>query len=327
MRAKRSKRYRKTMAQYTLPPFSFREPYQVLLDAAFLRACHAFHMPLQKFLENTLHGKCRLFVTRCTLAKIAAEWERKQKKGGGGKGAAQLGRPEFLPPPTEVPLRYCKHNDGEAVVGEVDCLADLLSGQVKGNEQPKNKQHFVLATAEVGEDDRRRAGREFVDVREAARNVPGVPIVYVKRSVMVLEDLSQASLKLKGQQDREKLREGFVVARKRKRGAEDGGGGEDGREEGEGARVKRRVVKKVKGPNPLSVKKKKPKQQLLLEDRVEDAAVSHMGSTGLQERTERPKAKRRRKQKSKKGDDDGDDEVGTFADVAAASMALQEAVA
>ena len=325
MRAKRSKRYRKTMAQYTLPPFSFREPYQVLLDAAFLRACHAFHMPLQKFLENTLHGKCRLFVTRCTLAKITAECEREQKKSGGGKGAAQRGRPDFLPPPTDVPLRYCKHNDEETVVGEVDCLADLLAGQVKGNEQPKNKQHFVLATAEVGEDERRRAGRGFVDVREAARNVPGVPIVYVKRSVMVLEELSQASLRLKGQGDREKLREGLVVARKRKRGNEDGEGEKiEGRE---GPVVMTRPVKKVKGPNPLSVKKKKPKQEVNSEDGVEDAAVGDTVSTEIQESTEVPKAKRRRKHKSKKGNDDGDADIGTVAGVTAASMALQEAVA
>src|SRR4051794_31810437 len=196
MRAKRSKRYRKTMAQYTLPPFSFREPYQVLLDAAFLRACHAFHMPLQKFLENTLHGKCKLFVTRCSLRKIMEDWEREVKKSGkassGGGSARSAGtRPEFLPPPTEVPLRYCKHNDEETPLPEVDCLIDLLAGQPRGNEHLKNKQHFVLATAEPTDEEKRKMGRSFVDVREAARNVPGVPIVYVKRSVMVLEELSQ----------------------------------------------------------------------------------------------------------------------------------------
>ena len=316
------------MAHYTLPPFSFREPYQVLLDAAFLRACHAFHMPLQKFLENTLHGKCRLFVTRCSLAKIMEEWQREQKKSG-GKGvekAAAHGRPEFLPPPMEVPLRYCKHNDEETVVSEVECLVDLLAGQPQGNEQPKNKQHFVLATAEVGEDERRRAGRRFVDVREAARNVPGVPIVYVKRSVMVLEELSQASLRVKGEGEREKLRGGLLGARKRKRSDEDGGEGER-REEGERLGVKRRAVKGVKGPNPLSVKKKKPKPQARPQDGAEDTAAGQAESNGIQEDTEVPKAKRRRKHKSKNADGHGETEVGTVAGVAAASMALQEVVA
>jgi U3 small nucleolar RNA-associated protein 23 len=315
------------MAKYTLPPFSFREPYQVLLDAAFLHACHTFHMPLQKFLENTLHGKCRLFVTRCSLAKIMGDWEREQKKAGNvGKGGEVKGRPEFLPPPTEVPLRYCKHNDEETTVEEVDCLIDLLAGQPKGNEQVKNKQHFVLATAEPTDAEKRKAGRGFVDVREAARNVPGVPIVYVKRSVMVLEELSRASLRVKGEVERERLKEGLVgrAVRKRKRGDEE----EEGKEEGEGdAASKGGVVKKVKGPNPLSVKKKKPKPQQPKEDDVEDSRRNRAKPNKPQDGDDVPKAKRRRKHKSKKGDEHGDSNVGTVNSVAAASLALQEVVA
>jgi U3 small nucleolar RNA-associated protein 23 len=336
MRAKRSKRYRKTMAQYTLPPFSFREPYQVLLDAAFLRACHAFHMPLQKFLENTLHGKCRLFVTRCSLNKIMGGWEREQKRAGVKEPAK--GRPEFLPPPTEVPLRYCKHNDEETAINEVDCLIDLVAGQPRGNEQPKNKRHFVLATADPTDAERRKLGRQFVDVREAARNVPGVPIVYVKRSVMVLEELSSASKRLKGGVEKERLREGLVVGtggeRKRKRGEEDGGEADgDGAQEAEGPAVKRRMVKRAKGPNPLSVKKKKPKPQAQsqpqdgAEDGAEDAGAGDTMSKKLQEETEIPKAKRRRKHKGKKGDAHEVPELGTLNSVTAASQALQAVVA
>ena len=335
MRAKRSKRYRKTMTQYMLPPFSFREPYQVLLDAAFLRACHAFHMPVQKFLENTLQGKCRLFITKCTLAKVTQDWEREQRKAGKlGRGGEVKGRPEFLPPPTEVPLRYCKHNDEETALSEVDCLIDLLAGQPRGNELPKNKQHFVLATAEVGDVEKRGAGRRGVDVREAARNVPGVPIVYVKRSVMVLEELSQASLRVKRQGEREKLREGLVGggvgpgSRKRKRGDEEGeveeaGGNALGGDSVAG--VKRRGVKKTKGPNPLSVKKKKPKPQTRAQNGAGDAGGGdHTELTEVQEGADMPKARRRRKHKSKTGDEHGGSEVGTVdAEAAAASIALQ----
>jgi U3 small nucleolar RNA-associated protein 23 len=312
------------MAQYTLPPFSFREPYQVLLDAAFLRACHAFHMPLQKFLENTLHGKCRLFVTKCSLGKIMGDWEREQKKvGNGSKGGEVKGRPEFLPPPTEVPLRYCKHNDEETAVEEVDCLIDLLAGQPKGNEQVKNKHHFVLATADPTDAEKRKAGRGFVDVREAARNVPGVPIVYVKRSVMVLEELSRASLRAKGEVERERLREGLVggAGRKRKRGDE------EEKEEGEGGTASKERVVKVKGPNPLSVKKKKPKPQRPKEDDAEDPRRDRAKPNEPQDDDDVPKAKRRRKHKGKKGDELGDSEVGTVNSVAVASLALQEVVA
>ncbi|RMZ84262.1 hypothetical protein DV738_g808, partial [Chaetothyriales sp. CBS 135597] len=267
MRAKRSKKYRKIMSAYQMA-FSFREPYQVLLDAAFLRTCHAFHMPLQKYLENTLHGQCKIFVTQCTLEKVMKEQE---------KLLGKRRRPDFLPPPTEVPLRYCKHRNDEGeelgVLEEHHCLLDLVAGQPKGNEVPKNKQHYILATADAADTDdqkkegqqqqQRRRSKPHIDVRQQARLIPGVPIVYVKRSVMILEELSGASERLRRDAEKEKFREGLVNDRKRKRA--------DGEEEGpedemlkelmqdEPAVAPKRGIKKAKGPNPLSVRKKKVK--------------------------------------------------------------------
>ena len=217
-------------------------------------------MPLQKYLENTLHGQSRLFVTQCTLDKATKEWEKtKEKNGDRRKG----GRPQWLPPPTEVPLRYCKHKneegEGVGVLEEGRCLLDLLSGQVKGNEVPKNKQHYVLATAEAEEGERRRKG--WVDVRERARLVPGVPIVYVKRSVMVLEELSSSSEAWMRKEERGKFREGLMGPRGVKRSRED--------EEDPVVRdlmgevgnyvEKTRGMQRAKGPNPMSVPKKKVK--------------------------------------------------------------------
>jgi U3 small nucleolar RNA-associated protein 23 len=287
MRAKRSKRYRKIMSAYQLA-FSFREPYQILLDAAFIRTCHAFHMPLQKYLENTLHGPCRIFVTQCTLAKITKDYERETKNKG-------RGRPEFLPPPTELPLRYCKHKNDEGedlgVVDEWRCLLDLLAGQPKGNEQAKNKQHYILATADPPEEEQRK--KAYINVRERARLVPGVPIIYVKRSVMILEELSAASEAAKRGAEKEKFREGLIGNRKRKR-----------RSQGEDEMLKElmqdepqqfpieRLQKRAKGPNPLSVQKKKVK-------------IAHPDT--LQSRSEeevRSKTSRRGKRGKKKSNDD-----------------------
>ncbi|KIW63857.1 hypothetical protein PV04_08829 [Phialophora macrospora] len=270
MRARRSKKYRKIMSSYQMT-FSFREPYQVLLDSHFLRTCHSFHMPLQKYLENTLHGKCNLFVTKCTLAKIM-DAHQKQKERNRAEGKARTpGRPDFLPPPTEVPLRHCKHKNDEGeelgIVSEARCLLDLLAGQPRGNEHAKNKQHYILATAEAEEREQRARG--FIDVRERARLIPGVPIVYVKRSVMILEEMSGVSERAIRKVEREKFGEGLtgLAGRKRKRGEDD--------EEGEGARdddllgdelrdgttTKMRGTRRAKGPNPLSVKKKKNKEK------------------------------------------------------------------
>ncbi|KIW34088.1 uncharacterized protein PV07_00887 [Cladophialophora immunda] len=260
MRARRSKRYRKIMSAYQRS-FSFHEPYQVLLDSHFLKTCHSFHMPLQKYLENTLHGQCRLFVTRCTLAKIMADWEKVKQKEGRARGPP---RPDFLPPPTEVPLRHCKHKDDEGqelgVVSEARCLLDLLAGQPHGNEHAKNKQHYILATADADEKESRAKG--FIDVKDRARLIPGVPIVYVKRSVMILEEMSGVSDRTVRSQEKEKFSQGLIglASRKRKRGEEDGSEDEDDdllAEENQGPKI--RGLKRAKGPNPLSVKKKKAK--------------------------------------------------------------------
>ena len=276
MRARRSKKYRKIMSAYALS-FSFRAPYQVLLDSAFLKTTHSFHMPLQKYLENTLHGPCNLFVTKCTLAKIMdaqkARNRSKREEGGEGDGQRRGGggpgpRPDFLPPPTEVPLRHCRHKNDEGedlgIVSEARCLLDLLAGQPHGNEHAKNKQHYILATADADEREHRSKG--FIDVRERARMIPGVPIVYVKRSVMILEEMSGVSERAIRKVEREKFGEGLLglADRKRKRGAdeddEDGEDGEDdflGHEQQSGPKA--RGMSRAKGPNPLSVKKKKVK--------------------------------------------------------------------
>ncbi|KAJ9495572.1 hypothetical protein LTR99_004803 [Exophiala xenobiotica] len=329
MRAKRSKKYRKIMSNYAMT-FAFREPYQVLLDSSFLRTCHSFHMPLQKYLENTLHGECRLFVTRCSLAKIMADFEREREREQRQRtkdkdkdpnrdpkdppqrqARWQPKRPEWLPPPTEVPLRHCKHkNDDGEDVGELDearCLLDLLAGQPHGNEIPRNKQHYILATADpVDEHEMRRKG--FIDVRERARMISGVPIVYVKRSVMILEELSGASEAVKRKGEKDKFAEGLVgLNRKRKRGE----GPEDDEHEGDllaltqeledengnNAGVKARATKRAKGPNPLSVRKKKtvqPAQGGKQEDKEGEGEGEGEGQA----------RKRRRKRSGKKAEPD-----------------------
>ncbi|EXJ92354.1 hypothetical protein A1O3_00904 [Capronia epimyces CBS 606.96] len=303
MRAKRSKKYRKIMSSYQMT-FSFHEPYQVLLDSHFLKACHHFHMPLKKYLDNTLHGECRLFVTKCTLAKIMGDWE-KQKPGEkgkeGGKTLRWPGRPDFLPPPTEIPLRYCKHKNDEGeelgIVSEGRCLLDLLAGQTHGNEQAKNKQHYILATADA--DEREAKSKGFLDVRERARLIPGVPIVYVKRSVMILEELSGASENVRRKGEKEKLAQGLlgVGDRKRKRG--DGEENEDELDlEGQTSGPGIRGLKKPKGPNPLSVKKKKVKNSAQTEE-------GHAGAVASGQESQL-KRKRRRKHVAKTANDMGD---------------------
>ena len=260
-------------------------------------------MPLQKSLENTLQDSCKIFITKCSLAKIMREHTKAQENG---KTAKAVSRPEFLPPPLDLPLRHCKHNEDGAPIGEEDCLVDLLSGEVSGNQVPRNKHHFVLATAEPPPEqvERQRKSRSHVDLREMARGIPGVPIVYVKRSVMVLEELSGATLRARKSVESEKIREGLVggVNRKRKRGENDDGSEEiDAEETGKGD-VQRRGVKKANGPNPLSVKKKKVRPQ---QDGGRPVGADGGGAQkAVEEQSDSlPKAKRRRKHGGTKKDE------------------------
>ncbi len=112
------------------------------------------------------------------------------------------------------------------------------------------------------------------------RSIPGVPMVYVKRSVMVMEPMADSSEGVREGLERSKFRSGLRSKRdstaslKRKRNEdEESSGSQDKPPGGRDLRVKevmgekgtmdqpikKRRGKGPKGPNPLSVKKPKSK--------------------------------------------------------------------
>ncbi|KAL4929269.1 uncharacterized protein BDV17DRAFT_281518 [Aspergillus undulatus] len=256
-RAKRSKKYRKLMHQYELA-FGFREPYQVLVDSNLLRAVHSFKMDLVPALERTLQGQVKPLLTKCSLATIMANQPTNPRTNN-------TVRPDFLPPPTTLPLRHCSHNEDSTPIDEASCLISLLSPLT---DVKRNKEHYILATAdppaptksnsnsnqqqgqEAGKkrkrdaDDGLQALKKAQGLRRAARSIPGVPIVYVKRSVMILEPMSSPSEGIREDVEQDKFRVGLNTPNPEARG-----GGEK--------KEKKRELKKPKGPNPLSVKKPK----------------------------------------------------------------------
>lgn len=185
-------------------------------------------------------------------------------------------RPQHLPPPTVLPLRHCSHNDDDTPIDEVECLLSLLC---PNTETMRNKEHYILATADpvaLGDDDvnsdnpkKRKHAEALMEernekataLRSGARSVPGVPIVYVKRSVMVLEPLSVPSEKVRVGVERGKFKTGVEAALnvvsgiKRKR--------DDEEEETTAATTtpRDRGLKKAKAPNPLSMKKPKKREK------------------------------------------------------------------
>lgn len=197
----------------------------------------------------------------------------------------------------------------------------------------RNKEHYTLATAEPlpldhsaqqdtnesNNNNRKRKRAEEVlqeemsqkanALRTGARSVPGVPIIYVKRSVMILEPLSLSSERVRLGVEKSKFKTGVEAAlsvvsgMKRKRG-------EDQEEEDEDHVGKNRGSKKAKAPNPLSVKKAKKREKQRPEDQGRkqgrEGAVSHENA-GDEETMSNAKTKRKRRHKSAKtGDADAD---------------------
>ena len=236
-------------------------------------------------------------------------------------------RPNHLPPPTILPLRHCSHNADSTPIDEVECLLSLLS---PSTDAKKNKEHYILATADPPaakrtdkadnpaqrkrkrEDEREeeRSLRRSHALRAGARSIPGVPIIYVKRSVMVLEPLSTKS---------ETVRDG-VENGKFRAGLDEPGVGEKRKREGEGAeggeRKKISGLKKAKGPNPLSMKKPKkrteapPKKKEAPRDEAEDLGDAEGDEQEAEKpAAAKPKPKRRRRhhKPSGAGEDAGAD--------------------
>jgi U3 small nucleolar RNA-associated protein 23 len=219
-------------------------------------------------------------------------------------------RPLFLPPPTELPLRHCSHNAEHTPIDEIECLLSLLS---PSKDSKKNKEHYILASADPilkkrnandeqrkykREDERKEeeAMRRSRALRSQARSIPGVPIIYVKRSVMVLEPMSNPSELVRDGVERGKFRAGLdadPMLGKRKRDGEGEGEGE------ESVEPKKKRGPKVKGPNPLSMKKPKkrsdapaptPKKEKVNMDAGDADATEQPGGD---EAAAKPKRKRR----------------------------------
>jgi U3 small nucleolar RNA-associated protein 23 len=152
-----------------------------------------------------------------------------------------------------------------------DCLTSCV------NISGENKHRYILATQEER-------------LRGEMRQIPGVPMVYIRRAVMIMEPPSPATLEKREALEREKL--GVLEGSKRKR---DGGDDE--------GRVKKKKTG-PKEPNPLSVKKKKILKPAIIEipgglneDKAVEGEQNIIGE--VTDSVRRHKSTRRRKHRKK----------------------------
>ncbi|KAK3111664.1 hypothetical protein LTR53_012865 [Teratosphaeriaceae sp. CCFEE 6253] len=250
MRAKRSKQYRKLMQQYQLS-FGFREPYQVLIDADIIRAAARFKMKLGVLLAGAVHGEIKPMITQCCIRHLydsptTTDAEKREKDG-------------WIEVAKQAERRRCGHHELDEPLTTGECVMSVVDPKGSGG----NKNRYVVATQDQ-------------EVRQQLRKVAGVPLVYINRSVMILEPMASKSEKMRNADERSKLKAGLISRRptgnmsaKRKRDDDDDGdleapdrakaikAAEDEADPMAGLPAKKKKVKGPKGPNPLSVRKGK----------------------------------------------------------------------
>lgn len=163
--------------------------------------------------------------------------------------------------------RRCGHHELEQPLEEGDCVLSVVDPKGSGT----NKNRYVVAVQEM-------------ETRQRLRKVAGVPLIYINKSVMILEPMGLRSTEVRDADERAKVRAGLKGRRsangtpaaitttttaslKRAREDEDdedlparvralaAAEAEEGEQEQEPAQKKRKV-RGPKQPNPMSVKKK-----------------------------------------------------------------------
>ena len=145
--------------------------------------------------------------------------------------------------------RRCNHHVLDEPLSTLECFSSVVDPK----KSRTNKNRYVVASQDE-------------DVRRYCREIKGVPLVFVKRSVMVMEPMAAGSVNAREGLEREKFRNGLKTRGigKRKRDEDDDNVPTVGAEQGmrsttetDGRAGKKKKTKGPKGPNPLSVKKPK----------------------------------------------------------------------
>ncbi len=219
-------------------------------------------------------------ITQCEIRKL---YEKKNEPGI--RDAIELAK--------NYERRRCGHHPDQypKPLSTLECLSSVVDPKQTG----QNKHRYVVAS-------------QSQEVRRALRGVRAVPLIYIKRSVMILEPMADDSAEVRLREEKAKFRAELKkrtpsAKRKREEGSdeeEEGGGG--GAKLGNAEDKKKKKFGVGKAPNPLSVKKSKKNPQQIEEEKRRKQKEEAKAAA------EKPKKKRRRRAK---GNGDGERDGAT----------------
>ncbi|XP_029918867.1 rRNA-processing protein UTP23 homolog [Myripristis murdjan] len=155
MKIKRQKQAKKTISFYKYN-FSFREPFQILIDGTFCQAALKNKIQIKEQMPKYLMGEVQLCTTNCALKEL----ESLGKELYGAKIILQ-----------RFQVRSCKHFKSPVPASE--CLLSML--------EDTNPHHYFVATQDH-------------EVTAGLKKIPGVPLLYIILNTIVLDKPSQSSL-------------------------------------------------------------------------------------------------------------------------------------
>ncbi|KAJ8107132.1 hypothetical protein OPT61_g9079 [Boeremia exigua] len=228
MKLKRAKAYKKLLHQYELN-FGFREPYQVLLDSSILQDAYKFKIDLVGRLEKVLGAKVKPMITQCDMRHLYTAKPKNET---------------LILQAKEYERRRCGHHELEEPLSTLECLSSVVDPKGSGS----NKHRYVVASNEK-------------EVRSKMRRIPGVPLIYINKSVVLMEPMTSATEEHREREEKSKFKLGLKGQRKpdagEKRKRDDEDDKDDKPAAADSQAPKKRRQKGPKQPNPLSMKKKK----------------------------------------------------------------------
>ncbi|KAJ0003712.1 hypothetical protein NQD34_008810 [Periophthalmus magnuspinnatus] len=155
MKIKRQKQAKKNISFYKYN-FSFREPFQILVDGTFCQAALKNKIQIKEQMPKYLMGEVQLCTTNCALKEL----ESLGKELYGAKLILQ-----------RYQVRKCAHFKDPIPASE--CLLSMLG--------KTNPHHYFIATQDH-------------TLTTSLKEIPGVPLFYIILNTIVLDKPSEASL-------------------------------------------------------------------------------------------------------------------------------------